>query len=178
MKPSRALCIALAFLALSACSSNPVGNPAVPEPLQPVALEKYLGRWYELARYEANFQKGCEAVTAEYSQNEDGTIHVLNSCRQDSVNGALRTAEAEAYVVEGSNNAKLRVSFFWPFYGNYWVMDHAPDYSWSIVGEPSGKYLWILSRTPEVSASLWDDLLQRTKKLGYDTSLLRMTRHK
>ncbi len=94
MKLSHIFCITLAFLILVACSSNPVGNTAVPQPAQPVALEKYLGRWYELARYEASFQEGCEAVTADYSRKEDGTIRVLNSCRQDSVNGALRDRRA------------------------------------------------------------------------------------
>lgn len=177
MKITRHAFVLFAGLLLAGCSpAGPVGNTAVPQPAQAVDLEKYLGRWYELARYEASFQKGCEAVTAEYSQNTDGSIAVLNSCRQDSVYGELRTAKGTAHVVQDTNNAKLRVSFFWPFYGDYWVIDRAADYSWSIVGEPSGRYLWILSREPRVSAELWTELLQRTAKLGYNTDLLRITR--
>jgi len=175
MKKSLA-CIALTLL-LSGCMGGPVGNTAVPQPAQSVELSKYLGRWYELARYEASFQKGCEAVTADYSLNADGTIKVLNTCRQDAVDGALKSASGEAYVVEGTNNAKLRVSFFWPFYGNYWVLDHAADYSWSIVGEPSGKYLWILARDAKVPDEQMTQLIGRVKALGYNTALLRITKH-
>ncbi len=169
-------CLALALL-LAGCMGGPVGNTAVPEPAQSVELSKYLGRWYELARYEASFQKGCEAVTADYSLNADGTIKVLNTCRQDAVDGPEKSATGEAYVVEGTNNAKLRVSFFWPFYGNYWVLDRADDYSWAIVGEPSGKYLWILGREAQASAEQMAQHTARVKALGYNTALLRITKH-
>jgi len=176
---SRALLLVLTLLT-SACAmvaGGPVGNKAVPEPAKPVDLSLYLGRWYEIARYEASFQRGCETVTADYSLRPDGMIRVLNACRQDRVDGPVKQAEGKAYVVEGSQNAKLRVSFFGPFYGNYWVLDHADDYSWSIVGEPSGRYLWLLARQPHPPAHVVSDLKARTASLGYDLSWLRMTQH-
>ncbi|KQU50675.1 lipocalin [Bosea sp. Leaf344] len=166
-----------AALALAGCiPDGPVGNASVPEPRKPVELQRYLGTWYEIARYEASFQRGCEAVTASYSLRPDGEIAVVNSCRQGSPTGPERSAEAVASPVAGSNGAKLKVSFFRPFYGDYWVLDRAPDYSWSIVGEPSGRYLWILSRTPRLSEARVQALVERAKQLGYDTSLLRRTK--
>lgn len=145
------------------------------EPVRTVDLQRYLGKWYEQGRFEQSFQRGCEGVTAEYSQLPDGRIGVLNSCRQDSVNGPLRSASAKAKVVEGSGNAKLKVTFFWPFEGDYWVLDHAPDYSWSIVGDGSGQYLWILTRARKVSPARYEALTQRAARFGFDVSQLRRT---
>ena len=169
-------------LALSACATvarqGPSGNAAVPQPAKPVDLDRYLGRWYELARYEFGWQKDCEAVTADYRLLENGEIGVTNGCRQDAVDGEYREATAKGRVVEGSNNTKLKLSFFGPFYvGNYWVLDRADDYSWSIVGEPSGRNLWILSRDPKPSQAQRQALYDRAAALGYDMSLLRETKH-
>ena len=132
--------------ALAICSGfslfedDSTGNSSIPQPAKSVELSRYLGRWYELGSYPAIFQEGCSATYADYSLNDDGSIRVLNSCRKGGVTGRLEMAEGRAEVVEGSRNAKLRVSFFGPFYGDYWVLDHAPDYSLSIVGEPTGRY--------------------------------------
>lgn len=155
--------------------NRPVGNANVPQPSKRVELTRYLGKWYEQARYEASFQEGCEAVSAQYALKADGAVSVSNSCRQGNPSGVLKTAEASARVVEGSNGAKLKVTFFWPFEGDYWVLDRAPDYSWSIVGEPSGRYLWILTRSPVVTPQQYSALVGRAKMLGYDTALLRRT---
>jgi apolipoprotein D and lipocalin family protein len=104
-------------------------------------------------------------------------VAVVNSCRQGAPDGKLRVARARARVVPGSANAKLKVSFFGPFFvGNYWVMDHADDYGWTIVGEPSGKYLWILTREPTPDRAMRDALVARVASLGYDTRMLRFTR--
>lgn len=155
----------------------PVGNIRVPQPAKPVDLAQYLGRWFELGRYDNSFERGCEAVTAEYSLRPDGLIRVLNTCRAHSTDGPIRTAEGKAKVVEGSGGAKLKVSFFGPFFfANYWVLDHANDYAWSIVGEPSGKYLWILSRDPTPPAGVQSTLIESVRRLGYDTAMIRMTR--
>ena len=166
-----------AAVGLAACSSllsrHPVGNHSVPEPNKPVDLHKYLGRWYEIARYEQGFQKGCEGVTADYSLRTDGGIDVLNRCRKPG--GKLSEARGRAKVVDGTANAKLKVSFFGPFYGDYWVLDHADDYSWSIVGEGSGRYLWILSRKATPAEAEVRGLVDRARALGYDTSMLRRT---
>lgn len=121
--------------------------------------------------------RGCEGVTADYVKRPDGLIAVTNSCHEGGPDGAVRVSEGRAKVVADSNNAKLKVSFFGPFYvGSYWVLDHAADYSWSIVGEPSGRYLWILTRTALPDATLRAELVSRVAALGYDTSMLRQTR--
>ena len=155
--------------------AGPVGNTNVPQPAKPVELSRYLGRWYELGSYPAPFQEGCSATHADYSLNTDGTIRVLNSCRKGGLAGKDEIAEGRAEVVDGSQNARLRVSFFGPFYGDCWVLDHAPDYSWSIVGEPSGRYLWLLSRTPHPSATTLRHIEEKATAMGYDLSLLRRT---
>ena len=169
--------LASAALALPACATlqrGPVGNPAVPEPSNSVDLSRYAGLWYEIGRYENGFERGCEGVTARYTVRDDGLVGVQNTCRQGDVAGEERTVEGRAKVVEDSGNAKLKVSFFGPFYvGDYWVLDRAEDYSWSIVGEPSGRYLWLLSRTAQPSAEVRATIMNRARELGYDVSLVR-----
>jgi apolipoprotein D and lipocalin family protein len=176
----RPAAISLAALALLGCGSSsggPVGNAAVPEPAKAVDLNRYLGLWYEIGRYENRFERGCEGVTAQYSQRPDGLIEVLNSCRKGAPDGPLKTAKGRAKVVEGAQGAKLKVSFFGPFFGDYWVLDRDPDYRWAIVGEPSGRYLWLLSREAQPSAQTRGAIEDRVRSLGYDMALLRPVRH-
>jgi lipocalin len=123
----------------------------------------------------AGFQKDCEGVTADYSLKAPGQIKVVNSCRKGSLQGKSERATGKAKVVDGSQNTKLRVSFFGPFYGDYWVLDRAEDYSWSIVGEPSGRYLWFLHRQPNPGAATLSRMKARAAELGYDVGLLRIT---
>ncbi|WCM18734.1 lipocalin family protein [Paraburkholderia bryophila] len=166
---------------LAACASvtgGRSGNTRVPQPARPVDLDSYLGRWYEFARYENRFEKGCEGVTADYAKRSDGLISVINRCRDGSIDGPLRISEGRAKIVADSANARLKVSFFGPFFlGNYWVLDHADDYSWSIVGEPSGRFLWILTRAEKPDSAMRAQLVNRASVLGYDTSMLRLTQH-
>lgn len=164
----------LPFALISACAGKPgpVGNKAVPEPAKAVELDRYLGKWFEMARYEAPFQKGCDGVTADYSLREDGKIKVINSCTKE---GKTTAAKGKAKIVEGSRNAKLKVSFFGPFYGDYWVLDRAEDYSWAIVGEPSGRYLWMLTREAQPEPQVRAQIEARVKELGYDWNLVRVT---
>jgi len=186
MKPNRLIfplaVLGGAALAITACASltsaGPVGNKAVPQPVKPVDLDQYTGLWYELGRYENRFEKDCEGVTAEYRARPDGLIDVINSCHRGSLSGPVKTAHGKAKILSGSDNAKLKVSFFGPFYvGDYWVLDHADDYSWSIVGEPSGRYLWLLSRTAQPHEVVRKTIEARVRALGYDWSLVRMTQH-
>ena len=172
--------IALAAVGLTACSSltaGPVGNRSVPPPARAVDLTRYVGLWYELARYENRFERNCEAATAAYRALPDGAIEVLNSCHKGSVDGPLQIAKGRASVVAGTQSAKLKVSFFGPFAGDYWVLDHANDYSWSIVGEPTGRYLWILTRQANPDTATRQALQARVQALGYDTTLIRQTAH-
>lgn len=177
--------------ALGACvgSPGPVGNVAVPEPAKPVELTAYLGTWYEYARYDAPFQEGCEGVTADYSLKEDtgretsaaSNIRVVNSCYKGGLDGKFEQSTGRAKVVEGSDGAKLKVSFFGPFFGDYWVLDRGePDadglYQWSIVGEPSGRYLWMLTREAVPGDERKAMLEARVRELGYDWDLVRVTK--
>lgn len=172
------LVTAFACLALAGCASPPVNRaPAELLAVVPsVDLERYLGRWYEIARLENGFEKNCEGVTADYSLREDGLIKVVNTCRDGSPSGKAKTAEGRARIADAQTNAKLKVSFFGPFWGDYWIIDLTEDYSRSIVGEPSGRYLWILSRTPTITDESRADALGRLQSFGYDTSKLYFTR--
>lgn len=189
-RPRRTLPLAFwlalaAPFALGACvgSPGPVGNVAVPEPAKPVELNAYLGKWYEYARYEAPFQEGCEGVTADYSVRETSSasnIRVVNSCYKGGLDGAFEQSTGRARIVEGSNGAKLKVSFFGPFFGDYWVLDRGEpgadgQYQWSIVGEPSGRYLWMLTREAVPSEKRRAMLETRVRELGYDWDLVRIT---
>ncbi|MBT8388527.1 MAG: lipocalin family protein, partial [Altererythrobacter sp.] len=145
--------------------------------------ERIPRQMYEYGRYEAPFQEGCEAVTAEYSLRDtsgDAKIKVVNSCRKGAVDGEFDQSTGKAKIVKGSQGAKLKVSFFGPFYGDYWVLDRGPAgedglYDWSIVGEPSGKYLWMLTREAQPDPELRAQLEARVKELGYDWNLVRLT---
>ncbi|OYX90697.1 MAG: lipocalin [Caulobacter sp. 35-67-4] len=153
-------------LLLAACVAGPSGNPNPPQPAKTVEIDRYLGRWYEIARYDMRFEKGCEGVTAEYSKRPDGLIRVLNTCHQGAVDGPVKSSEGKARVVDTATNAKLKVSFFGPFWGDYWVMDRADDCS--------GKYLWLLTRKPPTDLER-EALTARAKAMGYDTAMLRPT---
>jgi apolipoprotein D and lipocalin family protein len=141
----------------------------------PVDLDRYLGRWYEIASYPAWFQKNCTAVTADYSLRDDGSIKVVNSCRKASLDGKLKQAKGRAKIVDTTSNARLKVSFFWPFWGDYWIIDLDPDYRWAVVGVPSRKYLWILSRTPEMDDEIYQQIVSRLRDQGYDPTRLNRT---
>ena len=172
----RVLIVALFVMSLAACAAGPRGNSAVPAPAKSVDLQRYKGLWYEFARYENRFEEGCEGVTAEYTPQPDGVIAVKNRCREATVDGPLKVSNGKAKPAGDPKGAKLKVSFFGPaLMTNYWVLDHGDDYDWSIVGEGSGRYLWILTREPRPSAERRVELIARAKSLGYDTDMLRYT---
>lgn len=136
-------------------------------------IQKYLGTWYEIARFDHSFERGLVGVTAHYSLRPDGKIKVVNSGYKNSLDGEFRSAEGKAKIPDPVNApAKLKVSFFWIFYADYIVMELDEDYQWAVVGSKSDKYLWILSRTPQLDKVVYDDLLERIEKRGYDVSAL------
>jgi apolipoprotein D and lipocalin family protein len=137
-----------------------------------VEIDRYLGTWYEIARYPNRFQKECVSVTADYSLRDDGKIRVVNACRKGSPDGPIKRIEGKAWVVDRKTNAKLRVQFFWPFRGAYWIIDLGKDYEYAVVGHPKRKYLWILSRTPDMSPELYQAITGRLIKKGYDPGRL------
>ncbi len=141
-------------------------------PLQTVGqvdIERYTGKWYEIARYPNFFETNCENVTAEYTLQEDGTVSVLNICRSGAGEETERI-EGTARVPDPDETAKLVVSFpSAPFPAPYWIIDLAPDYSYAVVGDPTRNFLWILSRTPTLDSALYESILGRIAELGYDT---------
>jgi apolipoprotein D and lipocalin family protein len=134
-----------------------------------VELEKYLGKWYEIAHLPAKFQEGCDETTATYTLSKDGGISVLN---QSIKKGKMKQAKGKAKVVDKNSNAKLKVTFFWPFYGDYWIIKLGNNYDYSIVGTPNRKYLWILSRTPQMDDKLYSKLTEYGKSKGFDVNKL------
>lgn len=135
-----------------------------------VDIKKYLGKWYEIARYEHSFEKDCKNVTATYALKENDEIKVVNSCTDINTN-SIKKAEGSAYSIN-ETNTKLKVSFFWPFYGDYWIVDIDKDYTYAVIGEPSRKYFWILSRTKVLDENLKKEILKKLPKYGYSDKLL------
>lgn len=140
-----------------------------------VDLQRYLGTWYEIATIPQRFQKGCVGVSAHYSLREDGAIDVVNSCRKGTLDGKERSIRGKAWIVDRTTNAKLKVRFFWPFTGAYWIIELDEDYRWAVVGHPDRTYYWILSRTPQMDAALYDELIRRAAAKGYDVSKIKKT---
>ena len=172
------LAVITAGLLLAGKTSQRVGNPAVPGPLKQVDLPRYLGRWYELARYDSGFGRRQEAVRVDYIQRPDGQIGIVNTARRGRPDGPVRVAAGRAKVVPGSGNAQWRVvSFGGLFREHYWVLDHDDDYSWAVVGEPSGRYLRILTREAVPETAVQDLLITRARALGFDPHRLRRTVH-
>jgi len=136
-------------------------------------LARYVGKWYEIASFPMFFQRNCIGdTTAEYGLTPDGAVSVTNRCRTDN---GFDEAQGKASVVEGSRNARLKVSFFWPFRADYWVIGLDADYRWAVVGNPNRKYLWILSRTPQLGKDLLDAALKSATVQGFDLRLLNYT---
>ncbi|QLG89897.1 lipocalin family protein [Chitinibacter bivalviorum] len=143
------ICAALCSPAFSLAEAE---TPAEVRSVAAVDLSRYVGQWYEIAKFPMFFQRNCVAdTTANYSSNPDGSIKVVNRCRTES--GEFDQAEGKATVVENTHNSQLKVSFFWPFKADYWVIGLDPAYRWAVVGNPNRKYLWILSRTPQLADS-------------------------
>jgi apolipoprotein D and lipocalin family protein len=140
-----------------------------------VDLNRYLGKWYEIASYPAWFQRNCTGTTAEYIRLPDGRIRVVNRCFKKSFDGPLKESKGKADVVDPTTNAKLKVTFFWPFKGDYWIIDLDPNYQWAVVGVPSRKYLWVLSRTPVLDDAVYTGILSRLIDMGYDPTMLKHT---
>jgi apolipoprotein D and lipocalin family protein len=145
------------------CGNKP--SEALPT-VDHVDLRRYGGLWHEIARYENRFEEGCVGATADY-RLENGSIRIVNSCYGGDGKLSDR-AEGKAFVVEGSGNAKLRVRFFWPFEGDYWIIMLADDYRYSVVGDPQRRYLWILARATVLSDEDRAVIFARLLELGYD----------
>ena len=143
----------------------------VPEPrvVPSVDLARYAGRWYEIARLPNSFQKKCAGgVAATYELRPDGNVTVINECRKAS--GEITRAKGTAKVADKQSKAKLKVTFLWPFYGDYWILDLGPNYEYAVVGDPKRRYLWILSRTQQIDDALYQGLLAKMANQGFEVS--------
>ncbi len=157
-------CVAMAAL-LASCASLPP-----PSTVTSVDLGRYAGDWYEIEAFPNWFQGGCAGSKASYTPRPDGKIRVVNTCQRD---GKTVRIEGTARVVPGSGNSKLKVSFFWPFEGDYWILDLDPDYRWAAVGAPNRNYLWILAREQSLAPGVLQGIRHRLAAQGYDISRLR-----
>lgn len=165
MKPAKALALSLALF-LTGC--GPVRElPTVDE----VSLDRYAGLWYEVARLPFFFERDCKCVTAEYGLTDKDYITVKNSCVKIT-SGKLKVAEGRAWPVAGSGNSRLKVSFFRPFKGDYYIIELAEDYSHALVGSPDRGTLWILARNRELPANVIEQLTARARELGFPASEL------
>ena len=152
---------------LASCASLPP-----PTTVASVDLSRYAGDWYEIESFPNWFQRGCSGTKANYTPQPDGKIRVINTCERAN---KQETIEGTARVVPGSNNSKLKVSFFWPFEGDYWILDLDPDYRWAAVGAPDRNYLWILARDHDLAPNILEGIRNRLAAKGYDISRLRST---
>jgi apolipoprotein D and lipocalin family protein len=171
MKISKIICISAVLLFSLSCKQERSDLEVVPS----VDLNRYTGQWYEIARYPHKFQEGCVGSRAEYTLRRDGKLSVLNECHEESLSGKIRKAEGTARVVDKKTNAKLKVIFFWPFSGDYWIIDLGRDYEYAVVGHPERTYLWILSRAKKMDKDLYREILGRLTAKGYDVTKLVMT---
>ena len=142
-------------------------------PIDGFELERYLGTWYEIARFPHAFEKNLEGVTATYSMKKNGMVKVQNAGYKNSLDGTFKTATGKAKFGSDPSIGHLKVSFFLFFYGDYFIMDlDKENYQWALVGGSSPNYLWILSRTPQMDEEFYQELLERLRKRGYDLSAL------
>jgi len=168
--------IILSFLILS-CAVQTFQAADAAAPLSTVSfvdIPRYMGTWYEIAKLPNWFEKGLVGVTANYTLLPNGKVRVLNSGYMLSFDGKLKKAKGKAVVVDKQTNAKLKVSFFWPFYGDYWILELSENYEYVVVGTPSREFLWILSRTPQMDSALYADLVQLAAAKGFDTARLEL----
>lgn len=165
---------ALFILACGASTTERMGLSPL-QTVDRVELPKYLGTWYEIASFPQKFQEGCTGTTANYSLKDNGDIKVVNRCHKGSLEGEEDTAEGLARVVDTKTNAKLEVSFFRPFWGDYWIIDLGDNYEYAVVGHPGRDYLWILSRTPQMEEVVYNGIVRRLKDKQYSLDRLQKT---
>ena len=154
---------------LGGCAATTTARLKLPEleTVESVDLARYLGTWYEIAAYPQSFQRGCTATTATYQFGDNGDITVVNRCAIDTIHGRVKVADGVARVVDRTTNAKLKVSFFRPFWGAYWIIDLGANYEYAVVGHPSRDYLWVLSRTPTMDSAVFAGIESRLQAQGY-----------
>jgi apolipoprotein D and lipocalin family protein len=168
---SGAFMLALSLI-LTGCSCAQDKNRINMNVVKNVKLGKYLGTWYEIARFDHSFERGLEGVTATYTLRPDGKIDVLNQGCKNTLNGKHSMAKGIAKIPNPAEPGKLKVAFFLFFYAAYNILELDENYQWALIGSSSDKYLWILSRTPQMNPETYAMLLKKAKERGYDVSKL------
>jgi len=135
-----------------------------------VDLERYMGTWYEIGRFLHSFEKDLVGVTATYKLKKNGKVEVLNQGYKNSLDGKLKRAKGFAKVPNPNEPGRLKVYFFWPFGGDYLILDLDEEYRWALIGSYSLNYLWILSRTPQMPEEEYNRLVEKARSLGYNVS--------
>jgi apolipoprotein D and lipocalin family protein len=158
-------------MGLAGCAAGAALGPQ-PQVVSELDLERYLGLWHELARYPNRFQQDCFGSKADYRLAGPDRIRVLNTCRTGGPDGPLVAARGSARVVDTKTRAKLEVSFFRPFWGDYWVLDLGAHYEYAVVGTPDRRYLWVLARRPRLPDSAWQAIEARLREQGFDPDKL------
>jgi len=135
-------------------------------------IEKYAGTWYEIAKLPNSFEKNLTCVSARYSIKENGKIEVFNSGRKTTGDSVWKTIKGTAKVPNSNEPGRLKVTFFWPFAGDYYVIDLAADYSYALVGSPDRKYLWILSRERTLNENIYAQLVETAREQGFPVEMI------
>lgn len=169
--------IFLSIIFIAGLIAMPGNNATGKGPLQTVSsvdLNRYMGDWYEIARTPNRYESECASdASAHYQLMPDGRVAIKNECRTSR--GKTHTAQGKGTVADQDSKAKLKVSFFWPFSGDYWIIDLDKDYLYAVVGEPERKNLWVLSRTPNLDQRTYDEILKRIQAQGYEISRVQKT---
>jgi apolipoprotein D and lipocalin family protein len=163
--------IAISILLLGLSTAEAFHRATPIRVVESIDLSKFLGKWYEIAVIPYFWERGCVATNANYSLRPDGRVDVFNICNEKNLEGKIKTGHGVA-VADPTSNAKLKVSFFEPFWANYWIIDLGKNYEYAVTANPNRKYLWILSRTPHMDERLYNEILARAFQQGFDTSKL------
>ncbi len=164
--------IVVFILVLFGCSNTTNTQSQTMKTVINVDLERYMGTWYEIARFPHSFEKGLVGVTATYTLKKNGKVEVLNQGFKDSLTGKLKRVKGFAKIPDPTIPGRLMVYFFWPFGGEYLILDLDENYQQVLIGSSSKKYLWILSRTPRMDDSVYTNLVMKAEALGFDTTKL------
>lgn len=168
---NKKLIILLMLPLFQACSTQ---QPPL-EVVKKVDIEQYTGTWYEIARLPNRFEKGLKCVTATYKMREDGKITVINKGHKIDNPQETKQVQGWAKIPNPEVPGKIKVTFFWPFFGKYWIIDLDENYQHALVGAPSREYLWILSRTKEMKETTYNNIIKTADEKGFDTSRMIFT---
>ena len=162
----------LTMMFMAICEAS-TGLPPV-QAVEHVDLSRYVGMWYEIAYYPNRFQEGCQDSTATFSLRNDGEIDVLNSCR-DKQDGTLHHANGRGWIIDSTSNARLKFSFLWPFSSEYLIIDQGKEYEYAVIATPDRKRLWIIARVPALGTDIFESIVQRIEKQGFQRDILMKT---